>query len=132
MTVLKRRLNYKKGLYSPLYTSSTKDASTISFTWSTFFFITNDNSSYNFPDTSFKYLSSELVSFLLISYDMAEALLADATDIMPIPQAPPREMAGCKGCVRLRLLDNHDGTYSLLTYQEPAPRRKRGRCFDDG
>ncbi len=28
----------------------------------------------------------------LISYDMAEALLADATDIMPIPEAPPREM----------------------------------------
>ncbi len=28
----------------------------------------------------------------LISYDMAEELLADATDIMPIPEAPPREM----------------------------------------
>ena len=32
---------------------------------------------------------------------------------------PHHMMAGCESWVRLQLLDNHDGTYSLLTYQEP-------------
>ena len=33
--------------------------------------------------------------------------------------APHHMMAGCESWVRLQLLDNHDGTYSLLTYPEP-------------
>lgn len=32
---------------------------------------------------------------------------------------PHHMMAGCESWVRLQLLDNHDSTYSLLTYQEP-------------
>lgn len=66
-------------------------------------------------------LLSETVDGDIITLEVASYHGVFSPDEVPTEEYgdPHHMMAGGENWVRLQLLDNHDGTYSLLTYQEP-------------